>query len=552
MPNESVIRYQKLTYPSIHDNSSCSTNGTVFYSLDSERQSILKRYNRSEDTEDNEDSSKLIRKLSKLSHQSNHQEGSVPDTLKIRVSPTHNEENTAIISNVMSISDKRQAPERSTFEMEKPDWSTYKTAWGFLQSLNPNYKSMYLERRDYSQGRPGYLFGRKPDSDIKFDHIVISKRHCLIYMENGEKGGAKGIRIYLEDLSFNGTFVNGEIVGFKNRVLLKHGDEIQLFKCNTADDLRYKFFRILLPSLYRVNTCEHEYKIGRLLGRGHFAGVYHAVHKKTNHVVAIKVFDKGKLSDKPSLTSSFIQEIGIMMAIKKHPFIVRINRIFNEAESIYLVLEYVPGGELFHYIRDKVQLDDDEARFIFWQLLVATKYIHDNDIAHRDLKPENILMVDRRTLHVKITDFGLANTEQRDQYFDSQCGTPNYVAPEVLVSSKYRAYDKQCDLWSLGVILFVCLGGYPPFLEKNKILRGDFNFDSSRWDSVQYSAKNLIKKHLTVSSKERITAQGALEHYWMRINPRQMSAMRHKLGEEVLTALKEMTLNEDIPLTQAI
>ncbi|KAI7906368.1 kinase-like domain-containing protein [Cokeromyces recurvatus] len=558
MSNISAVQLPDSSQTSMFGDSNCSTsnsnNGTVFYSPENEKQNMLKRHERS-DGSDDPDSNELTRKLSKIGHTDDSEESSTTSLRKtVKTNSNNNDEDiTAAIDHVSSKSEPQSSKQSSiSFKLEEPNWSAHKTAWAFLQSLNPKYKSKYLERREHTQGRPGYLLGRRSDSDIRFDQIEISKRHCLIYMETGANGRAKGIRIFLEDLSFNGTFVNGELVGVKKRVLLRNGDEIQLYKRNAyaEDDLRQKFFRILFPSQYEANTCEHEYKIGRLLGRGNFAGVYHAVHRQTNHVVAVKVINKSRFANKPKLTQSLIQEVGIMMAIEKHPFVVRINKIFNEVQRIFLVLEYVPGGELFHYIRNKIQLEENETRFIFWQLLIATKYLHENNIAHRDLKPENILIVDQKTLHVKITDFGLAKTEQRNQYFDSQCGTANYVAPEVLVSSEDRAYDKQCDSWSLGVILFVCLGGYPPFSEKDKILNGDFNFNTPQWDLITDDAKDLIQEHLTVNPALRITVTDALEHSWMKMNHEVMTMMRNRLGEDVLNAVKELNITDNSSSTQ--
>ena len=190
-----------------------------------------------------------------------------------------------------------------------------------------------------------------------------------------------------------------------------------------------------------------------------------------------------------------------------------------------------------------------------------------------------VLLADRDTLQVKITDFGLAKTEQRDQSFGSQCGTPNYgklaskhghaldlanktqclVAPEILNSSDNRAYDKKCDLWSLGVMLYICLCGYPPFSEENgppsmkaQIKMGKYEFPSRYWGHISELAKSLIKELLTVDPAKRITIEEAQGHDWMLLNPTDMEARKARLGPQVLANIGELETTEDMTPTQML
>ncbi|KAK4512727.1 uncharacterized protein ATC70_003433 [Mucor velutinosus] len=526
-----------------------SPNGTIFYSLD-EQDASLKRQDRHDG---NEEEPTVAIKQQKTFHD-NDNDRTMPTT-----PTTPNPVSKPLLPNASSINDFTVV-ENTPFELETPDWSANSKAWAFLQSQNPKYPNKYLVKKE-SDGneRAGYLLGRNSDSDIRFERNEISKKHCLIYMETGSNGKAKGIRIFLEDYSFNGTYVNGILVGCKNRVMLRNKDEIQLFrrKSYPETDLRNRFYRVLFPPVFEANLCEHEYEFQQTLGRGNFASVKRATHRVTGKTVAIKVLNKNRFAQKPKMIQAIIQEVSIMMSLRKHPLVVNIDRVFNEQHTIYLVLEYVPGGELFDFVSSNKTIDEDKTRFIFWQLFTGLKYLHDNNIAHRDLKPENVLLADRDTLQVKITDFGLAKTEQRDQSFGSQCGTPNYVAPEILNSSDSRAYDKKCDLWSLGVMLYICLCGYPPFSEENappsmkaQIKMGKYDFPDRYWGHISELAKGLIKELLTVDPSKRISIEEAQGHEWMYLNPTDMEARKARLGEQVLANIQDLETKEDMTPTQ--
>ncbi|KAL9558113.1 hypothetical protein MBANPS3_001062 [Mucor bainieri] len=523
-----------------------SPNGTTFYSLD-EQDSSLKR----QDRHDNGEEPTLVIKQQKTFHD-NDDNRTMPTTPTTPnpVSKPHSPDTSSI--------DDFTVVENTPFELMTPDWQNNGDAWAFLQALNPRYPNKYLvKKKGDGQERAGYLLGRKKDADIHFDQNEISKKHCLIYMETGSTGKAKGIRIFLEDFSFNGTYVNGNLIGHKNRVMLRNKDEIQLYqrKSYSESDSRNKFYRVLFPPVFEANLCEHEYEFQQTLGRGNFASVKRAVHRATGKTVAIKVLNKNRFAQKPKMVQAMVQEVTIMMSLRKHPLVVNIDRVFNEQHTIYLVLEYVPGGELFDFVSKNKTIDENKTRFIFWQLFTGLKFLHDNNIAHRDLKPENVLLADRETLQVKITDFGLAKTEQRDQTFGSQCGTPNYVAPEILNSSDNRAYDKKCDIWSLGVMLYICLCGFPPFSEDNgppsmkaQIKMGKYDFPARYWGHISESAKSLIKELLTVDPDQRIAIEEAQGHDWMMLNYSDMEARKARLGEEVLASIRAFeTIEEQTP-----
>jgi len=182
-------------------------------------------------------------------------------------------------------------------------------------------------------------------------------------------------------------------------------------------------------------------------------------------------------------------------------------------------MELVEGSELFDRIVAKGYYTEKEAVNIIRQILDAVSYLHEVGIAHRDLKPENLLCSgENEDEIVKIADFGLSKMFSAEQKLMTGCGTPGYVAPEVLLS---ETYDSKVDLWSIGVITYILLSGYSPFYAENeaglfeKIMTAEYDFDNECWDDISDSAKDFIKKLLTKEPENRLDVQEALEHDWM-------------------------------------
>ncbi|KAK3135287.1 hypothetical protein QOZ80_5BG0417100 [Eleusine coracana subsp. coracana] len=207
------------------------------------------------------------------------------------------------------------------------------------------------------------------------------------------------------------------------------------------------------------------YEIGRLLGQGTFAKVYYARNLSTGETVAIKMIDKDKVM-KIGLTDQIKREISIMRLVR-HPNVLQLFEVMATKNKIYFVLEYAKGGELFNKIA-KGKLTEDAARKYFQQLIGAVEYCHSRGVYHRDLKPENLLLDENETL--KVSDFGLsalAESKRQDGLLHTACGTPAYVAPEVLSRKGYSG--AKADVWSCGVILFVLVANYLPFHDRNLI-----------------------------------------------------------------------------------
>jgi len=285
----------------------------------------------------------------------------------------------------------------------------------------------------------------------------------------------------------------------------------------------------------KVNKGFHElYILQNKLGEGAFSIVHLATKAdKKQAKVAVKIVDRSQLPAEDE--ASLLQEVDILKSIE-HPNIIRIFDFFPEKEKFYVVLEYAEGGELFDRIVEKTYYDEKEARSLSTILLKAIKFCHDRCIVHRDLKPENLLLASKtEDITVKIADFGFAVKSKTDKSLTTQCGTPGYVAPEILLS---KPYGKSVDMWSIGVIIFILLGGYPPFSDNNqgklykKIKAGQFEFHPDYWGTISKEAKDLITKLLTVDPEKRFTADQALNHPWIDLQDDKLASdLNNNLAE---------------------
>ncbi|GFZ07116.1 CBL-interacting protein kinase 12 [Actinidia rufa] len=256
------------------------------------------------------------------------------------------------------------------------------------------------------------------------------------------------------------------------------------------------------------------YEIGKLLGHGTFAKVYHARNIRTNESVAIKVIDKEKVL-KVGLIAHIKREISILRRVR-HPNIVQLFEVMATKSKIFFVMEYITGGELFKKVA-KGRLKEEVARKYFQQLISAVGFCHARGVYHRDLKPENLLLDEDGDL--KVSDFGLSTVSdqiQQDGLFHTFCGTPAYVAPEVLARKGYDA--AKVDVWSCGVILFVLMAGYLPFQDQNimamykKIYKGEFR--SPRWFSTELI--RLLTRLLDTNPETRITIPEIMNNRWFK------------------------------------
>merc|ERR1712224_317496 len=265
----------------------------------------------------------------------------------------------------------------------------------------------------------------------------------------------------------------------------------------------------------KVNTVEDKYHLKDVLGTGAFSQVRLAESKESpGDLYAIKVIDKKALKGKED---SLENEIRVLRRLD-HPNVVKLLEAYESKSSVYLVMELVTGGELFDRIVEKGSYTEKDAADLIKQVLSAVAYMHSSGVVHRDLKPENLLYHSPdEDSKIMISDFGLSKMEESG-IMATACGTPGYVAPEVLAQ---KPYGKEVDVWSIGVISYILLCGYPPFYDENdanlfaQILKGEFEFDSPYWDDISEEAKDFIRSLKCVEVDKRLSCEEAMEHAWI-------------------------------------
>ncbi|EDQ90958.1 uncharacterized protein MONBRDRAFT_15828 [Monosiga brevicollis MX1] len=271
-------------------------------------------------------------------------------------------------------------------------------------------------------------------------------------------------------------------------------------------------------------AIEDRYNLTKPLGTGACGEVHLAIDKRTGRKYAVKIISKRKFTSTVVSPPPFMAEVDILLKIN-HPNVIHVHDVENTPSHLYIVLELASGGELFDRIVDKEKFSEDVSKFYFLQMLDAVKYLHDQNIAHRDLKPENILLTSKSDDSlIKITDFGLAKLVGPQSFMKTMCGTPrqppahgNYVA--------WQGYGKAADMWSLGVILYIMLCGFPPFSEDlstdlslaEQILTGTYTFLEPYWDDISDSAKDMVSKLLVLDPSQRLTVEAALQHPFLQV-----------------------------------
>ncbi|GAU92545.1 hypothetical protein RvY_04613-2 [Ramazzottius varieornatus] len=386
--------------------------------------------------------------------------------------------------------------------------------WARLMPLNSSLLTVqYLTSDEFS-------VGIDVDCDCVLPRVAEASQQATPY-GRGWKGYSRthfeihrvdGVAL-LEDKSSNGTYINGVKVGKFNKRIIQSNDDISLAnKRNRVFTFMAKEGRIHFD-FDLPEDFTSQYVISKKLGSGACGDVYLASTKDYGEKYAAKVIKKSGFG--PDNKQSCVREVEIMRRTD-HP---------NVALALYVCLQFMGGGELFDWIQNYLPSVEKSqrctvVRTVFRQIVTAVKHLHEKGIVHRDLKPENILLSDKDASVVKITDFGLSKLIDCS-VMKTRCGTPSYWAPEV-IDSDTGTYTSAVDCWSLGVVLFAMLAGYPAFsndyigssLEK-QIRTANYKIYPPAWETINPLAKDLMEKLLVISPTERLTVDGILAHPWL-------------------------------------
>ncbi|XP_058799415.1 phosphorylase b kinase gamma catalytic chain, skeletal muscle/heart isoform-like isoform X2 [Phymastichus coffea] len=279
----------------------------------------------------------------------------------------------------------------------------------------------------------------------------------------------------------------------------------------------------LLPDKDAAKGFYAKYEPKEILGRGISSTVRRCIEKETGIEYAAKIID---ISCEPhdgidshTMKDATMQEVQILRRVAGHPYIIELHDVFESSTFIFLIFELCKNGELFDYLTSVVTLSEKKTRYIMRQVFEGVQHVHNQGIVHRDLKPENILLDDN--LNVKITDFGFARMLKEGERLYDLCGTPGYLAPEVLKCNMFEksdGYSFEVDIWACGVIMFTLLVGCPPFWHRKQmvmlrnIMEGKYSFTSPEWADITDAPKDLISKLLVIEPTKRISIKEALDH----------------------------------------
>jgi len=284
-----------------------------------------------------------------------------------------------------------------------------------------------------------------------------------------------------------------------------------------------------LPDKDAAKDFYARYEPKEILGRGVSSVVRRCIEKETGIEYAAKIIDiSGDETDPDgsNVKASTMMEIQVLRLVTEHPYIIQLHDVFESRTYVFLVLELCKNGELFDYLTSVVTLSEKKTKNVMKQLFESIEFIHSKGIVHRDIKPENILLDDN--MNIKLTDFGFARPLEPGEKLFDVCGTPGYLAPELLKAATDEdadGYGAHVDIWACGVIMYTLLVGCPPFWHRKELMMlrnirdGRYSFCSPEWDDVTDTPKDLISKLLVVDPKKRLTAREALQHDFFQIMP---------------------------------
>lgn len=304
---------------------------------------------------------------------------------------------------------------------------------------------------------------------------------------------------------------------------------------NRREKLRLSIERHLLKKGVIPQTTSEFYRYGEVLGKGAFGKVILGVHVLTGLKVAVKMIEKSYMQEERRRRKVF-QEILAMRSIKS-PYVLPLYEVFESTNHLLLVIEYAPGGDLLHYVKNKTRLTEAESAYFLRQLVEGLKACHARNIIHRDVKLDNILLDSSKT-KLKLCDFGVCRVLKKGELINEHCGTPAYLAPEIIANVDYDGYC--VDVWSLGVTLYAMVTGTLPFKAKNlpdlqkAILKGTFDLPSH----LSSQCCSLLRGLLQLVPRQRMTLDQISEHPWLAYEVPSEQRPHVGINENVIDQMK--------------
>ena len=352
-----------------------------------------------------------------------------------------------------------------------------------------------------------------PNGSWKTRNVILTSTRIYYTSKDSKKPKKMAVIIWKKLEPFTEESEQEERFGFR---LIQAGI-YQDFYTKTPDQLEEwldKLSRVVI-----LNDIEDDYIMIREIGSGNYAKVHLAQDIQEHKEFAVKSIDKEAILTSTRSVSALISEIGVMRKLN-HPNLITLYRVYENQKSVHLILDYVPGGDLFHRIIERNKFTEETAAKFMKNLMEVLTYMHSMNIVHRDLKPENILMTNLdNDWEFKIADFGLACESKDEQVL--RCGSPGYVAPEIL---KKKTYGKKVDIFSAGIILYVLLSSRAPFYGKtaNEILLRNkeckIYFQDKYWKTVSKEGIDFVLALTDSDPESRPTSAEALKHRWLYLN----------------------------------
>lgn len=380
---------------------------------------------------------------------------------------------------------------------------------------------------DLMQDKNHWVLGRNQECDFTLNLSTrLSNKHFKLWFNTQYK------TLWIQDMSTNGTHLNNSRLVKGSNYMLNQGDEISVGNGIPRDVVKFVilFQDQFNPSKFSNSEIKDQgiYKDfiikNEVIGQGAFATVKKVIERSTGKSYAVKIINRRKALKNGESMEGVNRELSILRQLD-HPNIVYLKSFYEDIDNYYLVMEYVPGGDLMDFVAANGAIGEDATQVITKQILEGINYVHKMGISHRDLKPDNILIMQDDPILIKITDFGLAKLSDNVTFMKTFCGTLAYVAPEI-ITGKYDAndtnnYSSLVDIWSLGCLVYVLLTSHLPFNGKTqaqmftKIKNAEYHESPLNTYNVSADGKDFLNCCLQVKPRLRITAQEALEHKWL-------------------------------------